>query len=95
MLFRSGYTATIRPPVSYTNGLKKQWLPLGHKISEYELDHYIPLVLGCDPRSPDNLWLQAWDDARVKDKLEEQLHREVCAGKKTLGEAQNEVTKWK
>ena len=91
----SGYTATIRPPVSYTNGLKKQWVPLGHNPNEYELDHYIPLALGGAPKDPNNLWLQVWDDAKKKDQVEAQLHRDVCAGKKTLGEAQDEVTKWR
>ena len=89
------YTTTIRPPVSYTDKLKKQWTPAGHKPQEYELDHYIPLVLGGDPKDPNNLWLQVWDDAKKKDKLEAELHRQVCKGTKTLGEAQSEVTKWR
>ena len=89
------YTTTIRPPVSYTNGLKKAWVPAGHKVNEFELDHFIPLVLGGDPKSPDNLWLEKWDDARIKDKMEVELHHEVCAGKITLQQAQQSIRSWK
>src|SRR5580765_8355889 len=45
-----GYTKTIRPPVSYTDKLKRQQIAqLGYsdtKQSSYEEDHFIPLVLG-------------------------------------------------
>lgn len=88
------FSASIRPPVAFTNKLKREWTPVGHKPQEYELDHYIPLALGGNPKDPNNLWLQVWDDAKKKDKLEAELHREVCSGKKSLSEAQSEVTKW-
>ena len=45
----SGYTATIRPTVSYTNDLKRRLLAEQHlkgTIGDYELDHFIPLELG-------------------------------------------------
>ena len=91
----SGYTATIRPPVSYTNKLKAEWTPAGHKSSEYELDHFIPLALGGDPKDPDNLWMQVWSDARNKDILESSLHREVCNGKMSLEDAQEHIRNWR
>ena len=91
----SGYSATIRPPVAYTNKLKKQWVPMLHKTSEYELDHYIPIALGGDPKNPDNLWLQKWDDARRKDIQESMLHRDMCKGIYTPEEAQAAIRKWK
>ena len=53
----------------------------------YELDHFVPLAIGGDPRSVDNLWLQRWDgewNARVKDRLERRMQLMVCAGAITL-----------
>ena len=91
----SGYSATIRPPVAYTNKLKKQWVPAGHNPNEYELDHYIPIALGGDPKNPDNLWLQKWDDARRKDKQETLQHRDMCNGIYTPQEAQQHIRDWK
>lgn len=58
-----------------------------------ELDHLIPLELGGDD-SLDNLWpqLATYSDSspgfHVKDQLENELHRRVCAGKITLDDAQ-------
>ena len=48
----AGYTATVRPSTSYTNGVKKkllqeQSIPVA-AAGEYELDHRIPLA-GCAP----------------------------------------------
>jgi len=40
---RSGWTATIRPPASYTNTLKRRQLPKGADLKAYEEDHLIPL----------------------------------------------------
>lgn len=91
----SGYSATVRPPVSYTNKLKVKWTPLGHKPSEYELDHYIPIALGGSPTDPNNLWLQKWDDAKVKDVQENLLHRDLCKGIYTVEQVQQHVRTWK
>jgi hypothetical protein len=57
-----GWTATVRPSPSYTNGLKakllrEQGLPQAD-AAKYELDHLIPLALGGHPRKAENLWLQ-------------------------------------
>lgn len=58
--------------------------------AKYEFDHLIPRELGGadDER---NLWPQPWDGptgARAKDRLENRLHRAVCAGELTLDSAQ-------
>jgi hypothetical protein len=98
-----GWTATVRPAVSFTDRIKhalmvQAGLPLARE-HEFELDHHVPLALGGHPSSPDNLWLQAWDDhavdgwsgetsAKVKDKLEVRLQHLVCAGALPLEEAQ-------
>lgn len=53
----------------------------------YEFDHLVPRELGGadDER---NLWPQPWPEARRKDRLENRLHRLVCAGTVSLGTAQ-------
>jgi 5-methylcytosine-specific restriction endonuclease McrA len=86
-----GWTSTVRPPVSYTNRIKHNLLPKGRSVQEYELDHIVSLSCGGAPKSIDNLWLQPWKGehgALAKDKLERQLHKEVCNGKITLSECQ-------
>jgi hypothetical protein len=59
-----------------------------------EIDHLIPLEIGGS-NSSKNLWpqplgTQPWN-AKVKDGLESELHREVCAGKLSLAQAQREI----
>ncbi len=58
---------------------------------DYELDHLLPIGLGGHPRSLKNLWLQPWPEAATKDRDELRLHREVCAERMTLKEAQQEI----
>lgn len=90
-----GYTKSVRPAASYTNGIKKrlmreQGIDIS-RIHEFELDHIIPLEVGGHPRNPSNLMLQPWEGtngARAKDKLENRLHSYVCKGKLPLLEAQ-------
>src|SRR5713226_8498906 len=55
----SGWTATIRPPSSYTSALKVQQIA-AEKLpdtnpADYEEDHRVPLELGGAPRDPFNL----------------------------------------
>lgn len=94
----SGYTARVRPSSSYTNRLKlKQMKAAGLKgtAKDYEEDHLIPLALGGDPVSSDNLWPQPLvgaDDANNKDRLETKLHSLVCSGKVPLKQAQDEIS---
>lgn len=85
-----GWTAKVRPPVSYTNKLKAQDTPAGQKIADGELDHLISIEDGGSPTDPKNLWWMAYNDrygARVKDVLETKVSRSVCAGKMTLDAA--------
>jgi hypothetical protein len=93
-----GWTATVRPSTSFTQGLKRLMLSragLDPKDAiKYELDHFVPLAVGGHPRSEDNLWLQRWDaewNARVKDRLERRLQVMVCAGQITLDTARTAV----
>lgn len=93
----AGYTQTVRPPVSYTNNLKKQQvLDYGYEdtnMKDYEEDHFISLELGGSPKDPKNLWPEPHPSINEKDTVENYLHLEVCTGKLSLLQAQQEITK--
>lgn len=91
----SGWTTKVRPPASYTNKLKKQQMAqYGYgNINPHllEEDHRVPLEVGGNPTDPHNLWPQLWKGqfgAHAKDRLENLIHRRVCAGRMTLREGQ-------
>ena len=94
----AGYTASIRPSSSYTQGVKfklmqAQSIPRAD-ASGYELDHRIPLALGGHPRALANLMLQPWDGergAKKKDRLERALQRMVCNGTLALDQARDAI----
>jgi len=90
-----GWTTTIRPPVSYTNALKKQQLfgKSDQNMSDYEEDHWIPLELGGNPTDTHNLWPELWPDAHKKDAQENADHKAVCANTMTLLAAQLDMYK--
>jgi hypothetical protein len=90
-----GYTKAIRPSSSYTNGVKQKLLREAgldeSRMSDYELDHIVPLALGGHPRKLTNLALQPWvgeHGAWRKDSLEIRLRNMVCQGEVTLNDAQ-------
>ncbi len=95
-------TKSIRPPASYTNRLKvEQIREYGYSdstLKDFEEDHFIPLELGGNPTDPKNLWPEPFETsipdggAHSKDKVENYLHAEVCAGSLTLEQAQKEIT---
>src|SRR5437773_1158694 len=63
---------------------------------DYEEDHLIPLELGGAPADPRNLWPEPYASkhgARVKDRLENALHRAVCAGQIGLRAAQRAIAR--
>lgn len=91
----SGYTRSVRPATSYTNGIKKKLMREAGidaaRIGDYELDHIVPLALGGHPRKPSNLMLQPWEGergAKAKDMLEVRLQSLVCHGQLDLTDAQ-------
>ncbi len=86
---------SIRPSSSYTDLLKHLWVPYGHSVSEYELDHNAPICLGGAPKDTHNLWLQKWADARRKDVLENFLCSQVRNRKMTLQDARRTMESWK
>ena len=86
---RHGWTATIRPPVSYTNALKrKQMRQYGEtgSMSDYQEDHLISLEMGGNPTDPRNLWPEPYPRAAEMDKIENELNSEICDGKLTLAQ---------
>jgi hypothetical protein len=88
---RHGWTATIRPPVSYTNALKRrQMRQYGEagSMSDYQEDHLISLEMGGNPTDPRNLWPEPYPRASEMDKIENQLNSEICDGQLTLAQAQ-------
>lgn len=62
-----------------------------------ELDHSVSVEL-CGATTRQNLWPQSYlysEGARIKDRLENELHRRVCAGKMPLRDAQKVIeTDW-
>lgn len=98
----SGYTATVRPPTSYTEPLKIQQIAAyGYadtNVADYEEDHFIPLEIGGNPTDPANLWPEPYAEpygARTTDKVENYLHEQVCSGAMALADAQAAVqTDW-
>jgi hypothetical protein len=97
-----GWTRLYRPPVGFTNSLKKlQMKEYGYPLADlrdYEEDHLVPLCLAGAPQDPANLWPQPrfgeWGADR-KDTLEAKLCRLVCEGRVPLAEAQREIaTDW-
>ena len=92
----SGYTASVRPPVSVTNALKGSQIALyGYADTnpkDYEEDHLISLELGGAPSDAKNLWPEFGPSPNPKDKVENLLHKLVCAGKMALKTAQALIT---
>lgn len=93
-----GWTATIRPPASFTDALKKQQMANSYHrpgtAKDYEEDHLEPLEVGGHPRDPLNLWPEPrtgmWP-ASKKDQLENVLKKDVCNGTITLAVAQQAI----
>jgi hypothetical protein len=96
---RSGYTATIRPPVSVTDRLKREQIAAygdaDTRSRDYEEDHLVSLELGGAPDDPRNLWPEPGASPNPKDKIENDLHRALCAGRISLTAAQTAIaTDW-
>jgi hypothetical protein len=88
---RHGWTTTIRPPVDYTNALKRrqmrQYRETG-SLSDFQEDHLISLELGGNPTDPRNLWPEPYPRASEVDRIENDLNAQVCSGQLTLAQAQ-------
>jgi hypothetical protein len=90
---RRGWTATIRPPVEYTDALKRKQMRAYGEIgppSAYQEDHLVSLELGGDPTDPRNLWPEPYPRASAIDQIENELNGKVCSGSLSLREAQDQ-----
>ena len=94
----TGYTTTVRPPVSITEPAKYQSMSAYSSpgtASDYEYDHLVPLELGgsSDVR---NLWPEPYaGGSYTKDGVETRLNSVVCSGQVTLAAAQQAIaTNW-
>jgi hypothetical protein len=88
---RAGWTRTVRPPVEYTNALKRRQMRAYRETgppSAYQEDHLISLELGGDPTDPRNLWPEPYPRAAAVDQIENELNAKVCSGALTLADAQ-------
>jgi hypothetical protein len=88
---RTGWTRTVRPPVSYTNRLKREGLSaygLRGPPSGYQEDHLISLELGGHPTDRRNLWPEPYPRASEVDQVENELNRLVCSKRISLAEGQ-------
>ncbi len=67
-------------------------IPRGQRKGRYRIDHLIPLELGGS-NLPSNLWPQPFDDSKLKDRVESELHDAVCSGAMKLGQAQQAIAR--
>lgn len=97
---RRGWTATVRPPASYTDDLKRQ--QLAQLAAQHagdpnwttrgtEEDHRMPLELGGAPSDPSNLSPEEPASPNPKDADETRLRADVCAGRMTLDQARAQL----
>jgi hypothetical protein len=90
----SGWTATVRPPVAYTNTVKLVVMGeygLTGNPADFELDHLVPLCCGGNPTSQLNLWAQrraGVNGAPLKDLTEVLAQHAILAGHLSLSDAQ-------
>ena len=94
----SGWTSTVRPSSTYTNGLKTTGIrAYGYadtNPASVEEDHLVALGSGGSPTDPRNLWPQpryGTVTAAVKDAEEQRLQTDICAGRITLAAAQARI----
>lgn len=94
LICQSGYSRSVR----HTSGQLKHKVYVEYGIEAksgyYEVDHLIPLGIGgADLR--ENLWPESRDtqpwNANIKDRLENYLHVEVCAGRIPIAQAQKDI----
>ncbi len=94
---RSGYSSSVRAPVTETDKAKKvsltQYGEQSTKTTEY--DHLISLELG-GTNATSNLWPEpnataATGTTNPKDSVENKLHTAICSGTITLVEAQKAI----
>jgi hypothetical protein len=95
---QSGYASSVRNvPESEKNKVYAEYGIASHTPGQYEVDHLVSLELGGS-NDISNLWPEAASPKpgfHEKDKVENYLHDQVCAGKISLQDAQLQIaTNW-
>ena len=93
-----GYAGSVRDvPQSLKDEVYATYGILSHSPGQYEVDHLISLELGGS-NDISNLWPEATEPlpgANEKDRIENYLHDQVCSGRISLQQAQQEIaTNW-
>ena len=91
---RSGYSKSVRPSESITEREKQASMAAygdTDSARHYEYDHLVSLELGGATNDARNLWPEPGGSPNVKDRIENRLHRLVCAGSVTLSSAQSQI----
>jgi hypothetical protein len=93
----SGYSGRVRNvPASEKKKVYVEYgIPYPQPEGAYEVDHFISLELGGS-NDIKNLWPEPTNPTpgfHQKDKVENYLHKQVCDGKMSLGEAQDKIRK--
>ena len=95
-LCKPGYAKSVRNVRRSVNKrVYKEYGIQSHRPGQYEVDHLISLELGGS-NDIKNLWPQPYEgewNAHMKDRLEDELHAMVCAGKVSLPQAQEWISK--
>ena len=94
----AGWTRSVRPSARVIRRIKLRQMRAYHlpgPPSLYQEDHLVPLGLGGAPADPRNLWPEPIRQARVSDRLENSLHRDVCAHRVTLRQGRQLVVAFK
>ena len=95
----SGYASSVRnvPTSEKKHVFEEYGLAYPEPAGSYEVDHFISLELGGS-NDIANLWPEPAEPKpgfHEKDKVEDYLHQQVCAGNMSLAEAQREIsTDW-
>lgn len=96
----SGYSKNHRPAEAVTGPIKRERMTAygfgDRRLSDFELDHLIPISLGGSPTATANLWVEFNDhpnssDQNSKDTLEQVLFGQLCAGRVGLDEARRAI----
>ena len=91
----SGYTSRVRPSASQTERFKYDIAYRAYgapRTEKTELDHLVSLELGGSNDAA-NLWPEDPPTPNPKDKVENALHRAVCAGRVSLAAAQRAIAR--
>ncbi len=94
---QAGYSASVRNVSADEKAAVYRRYGLANAPGQHEVDHFISLELGGS-NALTNLWPETYEPrpgAHEKDRVEDYLHQQVCAGAMTLAQAQEAIrTDW-